>query len=405
METTKKIKIAFVKFAGLSAGGTEKFLQTVAANLDTEKFDVTYFYCDAAPYIGSDFKHPTTSEERLQYMNTKGVRLVKFVVGAKDVRSRTHPWVDTNFWEVFKEEDYDIIQTGRAGHPEYPFTNIKKTPIVDSLHLQAGVDNQFNISRVMHICQWNADNWIAAGGDRNRVVLVSHPMEIDDSGTISLRNELQLENKFVFGFHQRNSDEIFSPIPLEAYKRIEHEGTHFILLGGGEQYRKQAVGLGIKNITFLDHTADPKRIYSFLKTLDVYAHGRKDGEVNSTAMAEALYFGLPIISHYSHINNGHVECIGKAGKVVHTVEEYAEELSKLQSDLAYKATLSQYAVERFKEKYELHGQIKNIESIYMDVYKNPFPHPVSRWISSFRLRYFVVAAYRKILKKYKNIFN
>ena len=31
--TEEKIKIAFIKFGGMASGGTEKFLQTVAANL------------------------------------------------------------------------------------------------------------------------------------------------------------------------------------------------------------------------------------------------------------------------------------------------------------------------------------------------------------------------------------
>ena len=46
----KKIKIAFIKYAGCASGGTEKFLQVIAANLNKNKFEVDYFYCDATPY-------------------------------------------------------------------------------------------------------------------------------------------------------------------------------------------------------------------------------------------------------------------------------------------------------------------------------------------------------------------
>lgn len=374
---SQKIKIAFIKFGGLSAGGTEKFLQTIAANLPKNKFDVDYFYCDTAPYSGSEYKHPGTDKNKVRYMLERGVNLIKFNVGYKNILTLTHDWVDTDFWEKFNETNYDIIQTARAGHPEYPFYKIKHTSIVDSLHLSGMVDNQYNISRVMHICKWNADKWIEKGGDGSRVVIVSHPMEINYQDE-NFRSEMQLNGKFIFGFHQRNDDMIFSPMPLAAYSKIETKDTMFLLLGGGEKYREQAKNLGIKSIVFLEHTGNSQIVYKFLSTLDVYAHGRKDGEVNSTAMAEAMYFGLPLVSHFSEVNNGHVECIENAGKVVSNNDEYAQELVKLQNDKEYYRYRSQEAKKRFAEKYELQGQMKNIINIYEDVIKNPFPNKIRR---------------------------
>lgn len=345
----KKIRIAFIKFAGLSAGGTEKFLQTVAANLNKERFDVDYFYCDSAPYIGSEYKHSDTDKNRLDYMKNKEVNLIKFRVKFKNVNSYVHNWEETDFWEKFDENSYDIIQTGRGGYPEYPFNLINKTPIVDSIHLTSGVDNKKNISRVMHICDWNAKKWIKRGGDKSRIVLVSHPMEISFNGG-SLIEELGLNEKFIFGFHQRDDDDIFSNIPLDAYSMIENENTAFVLLGGGSKYREQALKLGLKNFYFLDHTANSDYIYSFLNTLNVYSHGRKDGEVNSTAMAEAMYFGLPIVSHFSKSSNGHVECIGEAGSVVNNVLEYKEELVKLMNQKDYYSYRSVEAKKKISRK-------------------------------------------------------
>src|SRR4051794_6576369 len=92
-----RIRIGFVKFGGLAPGGTEKFLQTIAANLPRDRFDVDYFYCDSAPYIGSDHVHATTDPDRLHYMREHGVNLIKFHVGAKDLRTPTHDWVSTDF--------------------------------------------------------------------------------------------------------------------------------------------------------------------------------------------------------------------------------------------------------------------------------------------------------------------
>ena len=230
-----------------------------------------------------------------------------------------------------------------------------------------------------------------------RSVVIYHPMEIQAVPFHSLKEELGLVGKTVFGFHQRNDRNIFSEIPLAAYKKIENSNTHFILLGGSDKHREQARALEISNITFLDYTSDTSRIYSFLTTLDVYAHGRKDGEVNSTAMAEALHFGLPIISHTSDIHNGHVECISNAGVVVNTVDEYAEVIHKLQNDTDYLTTLSENAKVRFNEKYDLQTQIKLIEDLYTSVVKDPFPHPLRRKITAWRLRRFLVYIPMKIV--------
>ena len=59
-----KINIAFIKYGGLSAGGSERWLQYIAGNLDKNLFNIDYFYCDASPYLGSDYKHPDTDKNR-----------------------------------------------------------------------------------------------------------------------------------------------------------------------------------------------------------------------------------------------------------------------------------------------------------------------------------------------------
>lgn len=379
----KRIRIAFIKFGGMSAGGTEKFLQVLAANLPKEKFDVDFFYCDAAPYIGSDYKHLDTDFARIEFMKNSSVKLIKFNVQYKDVTSSTHNWIETDFWDKFDETKYDIIQTGRGGYPEYPFTKIKKTPIVDSLHISENYDNQFNISRVLHISKWSADQWIKKGGDKDRVEIISTFIDIPNKNYPDLRSGLNIKDKFIFGFHQRKDDWIYSPIPLDAYKKIEDDNTVFLMLNGSDLYKKQASALGIKNIIFLPYAVTQDDIYAFVNTLDVFAHGRKDGEVNSAAMAEAMYFGKPIVSHTSKYSNGHIETVQDAGRVVETTDEYASELKKIMLDKNYYHFRSLKAKERFAEKYELKRQIDNIVKIYESVIINPFPHKIRRYCLHF----------------------
>lgn len=382
MDKTKKIKIAFIKSGGLSIGGTEKFLQIIAANLSKDKFEVDYYYSDKTQVLYSDLNYLDTDPERIKFMKEHGVNLIKFNIGSIDLSSYTHKWINTDFWQIFDEKKYDIIQTGKPGRMEYPFNKIKNTPIVDSIHLNAGADNQYNISRVMHITDYMAKQWVKKGGDKKRIVRVSLPIEIPNKEYGDYRDELNIKNKFIFGFHQRPDDKIFSSIPLNAYKKIEKENNYFIILGGSDRYRKQAEAMKIKNIYFLPPTGDKDIIFKFLNTLNVFAHGRKDGENNSQAIAEAMHFGKPIISHFSEINNGHIETIENAGIVVKTVDEYAEEMKKLQYNKEYYTMRSINAKKNFLNNYDLKNQIKKIENIYFDVIKNPFPNKIRRFFYS-----------------------
>lgn len=365
----KRIKTAVIKYLGLCAGGTEKFLQTIACGLPKDEFEVDFYY-----------SHPEDNppvESIKQHLIDSNVNLIEF----KTSKPRVHRgkiWLDdTNFFEVFKN-DYDLIQTGRCGLYEEPFCSIRNIPVVDSMHYVVGVDNQYNISRTMHISEFSKRKWIDAGGDKDRIVMVSHPMIIPEVPFRDFRQELGLEGKFIFGFHQRNDNAIFSDIPLKAFKEITDESNAFVILGGGEGYKQQAKESGLNNVYFLEHTADKEVIYNFLKMLNIYAHGRRDGELNSTAIAEALHYGKPVVSHLSQDFNGHVECIGNAGFILNNSSEYAQKLREFQTNSDLYNNLSQNALKRFDEMYDYENQMRNITEIYKDVVKNPYPNKLKR---------------------------
>jgi glycosyltransferase involved in cell wall biosynthesis len=362
-----KIKVAFIKFGGMANGGTEKYLQTISSYLPKNEFEVDFYYCDSAPYIGADFVHLDTDQSRVEYTKSHGVNLIKVNVGAKDVTNPTHDWVDTNFWELFDESKYDIIQTGRAGHPEYPFYLIKNTPIVDSIHLAGMVDNNSNIAKTVLISEDQKSKWIAAGGDPSRAVIIPVPVEIVDSDE-SYREEFGWEDKFVFGMHQRDDYNIFSPVPLEAYDEIENDNTAFLILGGSSNYRKQAKDLGLKNVRFLDTTSNISLIHKFLNTLDVYAHGRSDGEQCSSAIIEGLSHSLPMISHTAP-SMGQLEQIGNAGKVVNNYFEYADVMRSMIDDKKYYGECVINASKRYNEVYNVKAIIERYCELYREVIK------------------------------------
>ena len=362
----EKIKIAFVKFGGMANGGTEKYLQTIAGHLPKNEFEVDFYYCDAAPYIGSDFKHLDTDESRVEYTRSHGVNLIKFNVGFKDVTKSTHDWVDTNLWDVFDEEKYDVIQTGRSGHPEYPFTLINKTPIVDSIHLAGMAEDKPNIIKTVLVSEEQKQRWIRAGGDPNKAVVIPVPVEVPEYDDKSYREEFGWEDKFVFGMHQRNDNNIFSPIPLEAYDEIESDDTAFLMLGGSNNYRKQAKDLSLKNFRCLDTTSDVKLIHKFLNTLNAYAHGRSDGEQCSSSIIEGLSHSLPIISH-SAPSMGQVAQIGDAGRVVEGYEQYSEVMGSLVEDTKYYNQCVENASVRYNSVYNVDSIIQRFIEIYREV--------------------------------------
>ncbi len=248
----RKYKIAFVKFGGLSAGGTERRLQTLAANVSRSRFEVDYYYCDAAPYIGSDYKHADTDPARRKYMEEHGVNLVKFHVGAKDITKPPHPWVNTDFWEVFDGSKYDLVQTAKAGHPEYPYL-VMKNKVVEWVTL-AMVDHSANIVKSIFNSHWSRDAWLKAGGSPAHSDVVYAPVE-EPCTKDTFRGEINiLDSTVVCGFHQRNDDNIASNIQLAAIHRLGDPRIHTVVLGGGEPYRKQARQLGMRHISFLPPT-------------------------------------------------------------------------------------------------------------------------------------------------------
>jgi hypothetical protein len=360
----KKIKVAFIKFGGMAIGGTEKVLQTIAAELPKDKFEVDYFYCDAAPYIGSDFKHIDTDPSRVQYVKEHGVNAIKFNVEFKDVTKSTHDWINTDFWDYFKEENYDVIQTGRSGHPEYPFHMINKTPIVDSIHLSGMAENKVNSLKTVLISNEQKQRWIASGGPMDRAVTIPNPLKIPNVGDVNYREEFGWQDKFIFGLHQRRDNHIFSPIPLEAYDEIETDDTAFIVLGGSESYQKQAKDLGLKNFKHLPTTGELELIHKFLNTLNVYAHGRSDGEQCSCAIIEAMSHGLPVISHTAP-SMGQLEQIDNAGKVVENYEQYSSVMLDMFNDKKYYDQCASNSIKRYNDVYKLETVIQR----YIDIYK------------------------------------
>jgi FkbM family methyltransferase len=365
----RKIRIAFVKFGGLSSGGTERWLQMMAANLPKKEFDIDYYYCDAAPYIGTEYKHANTDPMRLAYMRDHDVNMIKFHVQAKDVRLPTHDWVGSDFWNIFDCNKYDFVQTAKAGPPEYPYYKLN-LPVIEFVALGVGVDTSQNIACSIHLSQWQRARWCGLGGELSKSKVISIPAN-KPSTFENLRIHLGIpENAIVAGFHQRNDDAIYSQIPLTAFSKLVNDNRHFIIMGGGQSYVDQAKILNLKNIHFLPHSGDDVKISLFLNTLDIFAHGRKDGETFGTVFAEAMMHGKPCLSHRSNIANAQPETMGPGGLFADDEIDYKQKLDLLFSKSDLREMLGNKGKEHAIEHYSMNTCVGKLSSIYKQIAPN-----------------------------------
>lgn len=355
------MKIACLKFAGLAAGGTEKYLQTLACILKREH-EVDYYYTNNAPRIGTSWKHPDHSEERRRFVESHGIKTIPIHVGAYDETNKS--WIDSNIWDVFDSSKYDVIQTARYGFREFPYTDIRGVRIIDSIHGDMS-DNTPSEKSIL-LCKWQADRWIKSGGDAKKICIIPTVVYVPEKKPSIVRERLGIpKHAFVYGFHQRNDDGIFSPVSLAAYSQVQDENTYFIILGGSIKHRHLATELKLKNVVFVDFAAKVEDIHDFLGALDVYAHARSDGEVCSAAIIEAMYHGLPVITHVAQ-NMGHAEQVEGCGKMCWSMDEYVDEMKKLKQDKPYLAEKKAATIKQYQKKY----CYKIIENKLLDIYTN-----------------------------------
>ena len=207
-------RIAFVKFGGMSAGGTERWLQEMAVELTKRGFPIDYFFCEAADYVGSDYKHATTDKRRLDYMTANNVNVIEFKVGMKDISTNTNDWMNTNFWEVFEQKKYLFVQSAIAGNSEYPFS-VLEIPVIDFVALSGNINRNSNVAWTIHLSEWQRRSWLRLGGNFYRSSVI--PIQAFPPATNrDLRSRLDIkDDTLVFGFHQRNDEYIFSELSAE----------------------------------------------------------------------------------------------------------------------------------------------------------------------------------------------
>ena len=223
-----------------------------------------------------------------------------------------------------------ILHRYSAGIPEFPFVKeIKEhTKHFVSTSVFGNQDDTIDISKVIYVSKHV--QWMAGQQDNENHHVVRNPIEAPYS-TENLREELNIpKNAFVFGRIGRDDENIYDPINIQAYAQVEDEHTFFVLVNPSSRCRADLRDLNIKNVRFMERTTSEVRLSKFYNTIDVLAHSRKDGECNPANAWESFAHGKPVISHYGHPFNGHIEVIRDCGFVVlkGDVNEYARIMNK-----------------------------------------------------------------------------
>jgi hypothetical protein len=343
-------------------------MQSIAILLKQAGHNVDYIYTNKCSFTDG-YNHTDNDENRKKIVEQAEVNLIKVNVESREGGRDALPWNNTDFFEKFNEEKYDIVTTGGRGVEEYPYNKIFNVKTINTVHGHY-VYLQPNVRKYLLICKWVANLWLANGGDSSRMEVLAPLIPVPEKNNLNLRAELGIpEDIFVYGMHQSILNSTVSNNCLAAYKRIESNKNYFLLLGGGEDYKKHAHSLGIKNIKFLNSTSDVSYIHKFLNTLNVFTHSRSDGEVCSSALIEALYHGLPIISHPAG-NMGHAEQIEGNGLLTPSIEEYSNEMLKLQTNLNYYEEISNRALEKYNTVYEYNKLKQQYIDLYQEVLQN-----------------------------------
>ena len=361
------MNFAIIKQGGLCAGGIEKYLQQISKFLIENGHSVTYFYTDAVTCGSGNWMHPGTDPVRKTYMENIGAKLVEVSCSHIVDLEKGGEWLNTDFWDLFDEKDFDVVIGGHKGEPCWPFSKMKNVGIVETVH---GTDFTSGVSQYADayilISEIQNQKWFKLGGIPEKTHNIYPAVGIPKFDKPSKEKFNIPKDKFVYGMHQSNRPGLWSPIPLNAYKAIENDDTCFVLLGGEETYVQQARQLGLKNFVRVPFASTSEGVHEVLSCFDVYTHGRSDGEVCSSAIIEAMYHGLPIITHCSNANNGHLYQINGCGFLGENIEHYA----MLMYDLFNNKQLYDLSSQQTKQAYSEKFDFAKIEKTTLEVLEN-----------------------------------
>lgn len=347
----EKIKIVFYSHV-VDFAGTWRSHERILENLNRNFFE---------PYV---MYNSSVENNRIEIV--KKILGENFVVpfetsGGKLGPEFGYPFVETNFNEVLNNISPHILHFARSGYFEWPF-NQRLCPIQVETNIFAGKDESPFLDYSITICD-TIKNYRGSSD-----CTIYNPIPHPNNSKENLKQIYNIEEDTLILGRIGRADN-FTSISLEACKILKEKGLNFkYIIISPCHLTKNFVEQNnlIDNVIFINQTNDDDFIHKFHNTLDIFAHYRVDGECHSTAIAQAMSYGLPIISHYAGWN-GQVETIQDGGFVCENAQNYAEKILELYQNKNLYNYVSQKSYERFK-KFSFEETIPKFEKIYLELY-------------------------------------
>lgn len=343
----KKRVLFFHRYA-LGYDGTASLMQIFARHLDKKKYQVYIMYSDKAE-PGSGVSLAT--DARLKYVEDGKVFPVPFEYG-KVEQSQPHfiSGMSPNIYRVIKTFDIDLLVAAGAGHAEFPFSAVRDIPII-FFNIFGQPNTQKNIK--YHLCiSKEVAGKLSPVVPKEKVkvcyVPTEGPINMAEEGK-RIRQSLGIPEKdIVFGRIGRNSDAIFDPIGIEAFKRVvnEYPKIHYLIVGAPPVLTEMHKRENIPNLHFLPEMGTKEGLWAFYYAIDVLAHFRKDGESFGLNIVEAMYAERPVISHKSRIWNAHLEYLDPSFSFVAEIDNIDQ----------YALAMEFFAADERKEKIHKMGK-------------------------------------------------
>lgn len=370
--------IQYTKYCSYS--GTDRTAQLFAKYLAQDpNFEVYYLYQEDGP------------KERLSTLESwigKDHCVPYRHIHAKNPQPPYFP-LQSDFKEVVATIDPDIFHFHNSGYVEWPFCAKdlfpSKTKLVN--HNIFGYSTNFPLDKVIYICNWIRERALVAGNQDGSVLY--NPIEkpfVDENyfdhlndkySTIRsikykqyCKNKLNIsQDSIILGRFGRNDN--FDPISLKAFQRIEKifDNVYYYIFNPCDGWIKTAKRLKIRNIVWKSPVYNDEELALWHGAMDIYCHARCDGDCHSTAIEQALMYGIPAISHYGATYQGQVEQLMDIGFCVPYQDDkaYFNSLYGLINDLKLREILGLKSQLRSLRLCEANMVVNKLKRIYNEM--------------------------------------
>ena len=187
----------------------------------------------------------------------------------------------------FNQYNLDILQVFRSGEDLWLLPDFEKTKFNFKI-----VEKNFHGSLLT-----KADMRIFPSKSifREGGTVIGNPIDLPIT-SLSLREDLGLKNKFIFGRIGR--PEHFSTTILDAYAKIRNENTVLLWVAPNSSILNYIKKGNFNDIIPIDQTVNDLLLSKIYNTFDVFCHGNPIGETFGNTIVEAALHKKPIVSLY-----------------------------------------------------------------------------------------------------------